>query len=58
MPLDQLHPSPTNPRKHLGDLTELAASLAQVGVLEPLVARPSRAPTSRSRSGIGATRTR
>jgi ParB/RepB/Spo0J family partition protein len=41
MPLDQLHPSPTNPRKHLGDLTELAASLAQVGVLEPLVARPS-----------------
>jgi ParB/RepB/Spo0J family partition protein len=41
IPLDQLHPSPTNPRKHLGDLSELAASIAQVGVLEPLVARPS-----------------
>jgi hypothetical protein len=40
VPLARLHPSPTNPRKHLGDLTELAASIAQVGVLEPLVARP------------------
>jgi ParB/RepB/Spo0J family partition protein len=41
VPLERLHPSPTNPRKHLGDLTELAASIAQVGVLEPLVARPA-----------------
>jgi ParB/RepB/Spo0J family partition protein len=40
VPLTRLHPSPTNPRKHLGDLTELAASIAQVGVLEPVVARP------------------
>lgn len=37
---DELKPSPYNPRKHLGDLTELAASLKQVGMLEPVIARP------------------
>lgn len=39
VPLARLRRSPSNPRKHLGDLTELAASIAEVGVLEPLVAR-------------------
>jgi ParB/RepB/Spo0J family partition protein len=38
--LSLLRPSPTNPRKHLGDLTELAASLASIGQLQPLVVRP------------------
>jgi ParB/RepB/Spo0J family partition protein len=36
---DELKPSPFNPRKHLGDVAELAASLKQVGMLEPVVAR-------------------
>lgn len=39
VPLERLKDSPTNPRKHLGDLSELADSIKQVGVLEPLVAR-------------------
>ncbi len=40
--LSQLEPSPTNPRKHFADaeLDELAASLKQHGLLEPLVVRP------------------
>jgi len=39
IPLEELHASPNNPRKHLGDLTELVASIKQVGVLQPIVAR-------------------
>jgi ParB/RepB/Spo0J family partition protein len=35
--LSALAPHPANPRTELGDLTELQASIAQVGVLEPLV---------------------
>lgn len=32
-------PDPNNPRENLGDLTELAASLREVGMLQPIVAR-------------------
>jgi ParB/RepB/Spo0J family partition protein len=35
-----LRPSPTNPRRQLGDLTELAASLKAMGQLQPIVVRP------------------
>jgi ParB/RepB/Spo0J family partition protein len=35
--LDQLAPHPANPRTDLGDLGDLQASIAEVGVLEPLV---------------------
>lgn len=35
----QLKPSPTNPRKNLGDLAELVESLKRHGIIEPLVAR-------------------
>lgn len=35
--LDDLHPADDNPRHDLGDLTELAASIASIGVLQPLV---------------------
>lgn len=39
-----LHPSPTNPRKHFAplQLEELAASIAQKGIKQPLLVRPSR----------------
>jgi len=39
IPLDRLDESPSNPRKHLGDLSEMVASIKQVGVLQPIVAR-------------------
>lgn len=40
-PLDLLHPSPSNLRGDLGDLTELAASIEAKGVLEPIKIVPS-----------------
>jgi ParB family chromosome partitioning protein len=41
-PIDLLAPSPLQPRRHFdeGALTELAASIAENGVLQPLLARP------------------
>lgn len=36
IPIGLLHPHPDNPRKDLGDLTELAASIAAKGVLQNL----------------------
>jgi ParB/RepB/Spo0J family partition protein len=38
--LHDIEESPTNPRKHFGDLAELAASIAEKGVLQPVLARP------------------
>lgn len=40
--LDELHPSPTNPRSRMkeSDLKELADSIAQFGVLQPVLVRP------------------
>ena len=40
--LDKLDPNPGQPRVDFGDLTELTASIAQKGVLEPLLVKPSR----------------
>jgi ParB family chromosome partitioning protein len=37
--LARLHPSPTNPRKTFDDIDELAQSIAEVGLLEPLLIR-------------------
>lgn len=39
VPLARLTPDPANPRRRLGDVGELAASMAQVGLLQPIVAR-------------------
>lgn len=39
VPVRDLNPSPTNPRKELGDLTELAQSIKLHGILEPVLAR-------------------
>lgn len=35
-----IEPSPDNPRRDIGDVTELAASIKSVGILEPLLVKP------------------
>jgi ParB/RepB/Spo0J family partition protein len=42
--LERLVPHAGNVRRDLGDLTELAASIAEVGVLEPLLVAPAPEP--------------
>jgi len=39
IPVDQIRPSPDQPRKALGDLRELSESIREKGVLEPLLVR-------------------
>jgi ParB family chromosome partitioning protein len=39
LPIEQLDPNPTQPRQVMGDLSELMASIAEKGVIEPLVVR-------------------
>jgi len=39
VPLASLHPSPSNPRKTVREIDELAASIAEKGVLQPLLCR-------------------
>ena len=40
LPVEQLVPNPANPRRELGDLEELAASIRALGILEPLIIAP------------------
>jgi ParB family transcriptional regulator, chromosome partitioning protein len=42
IPVDKIDPNPEQPRTEIGDLTELVASIAEKGVLEPLLVKPSR----------------
>ena len=39
MPIDQIDPNPNQPRQVMGDLSELIASIAEKGIIEPLVVR-------------------
>ena len=39
VPIDQIEPNPQQPRQVMGDLAELIASIAEKGILEPLVVR-------------------
>jgi ParB family transcriptional regulator, chromosome partitioning protein len=39
VPIDQIDPNPHQPRQVMGDLSELIASIAEKGILEPLVVR-------------------
>ncbi|HET9401939.1 MAG TPA: ParB/RepB/Spo0J family partition protein [Candidatus Acidoferrales bacterium] len=39
VPVEKIHPNPDQPRKALGDLTELTQSIKEKGVLEPLLVR-------------------
>jgi ParB family transcriptional regulator, chromosome partitioning protein len=40
IPIDQIDPNPNQPRQVMGDLSELIASIAEKGIIEPLVVRP------------------
>lgn len=40
VPLEAVAPNRANPRKDVGDLDELVASIREVGVLQPIVVRP------------------
>jgi ParB family chromosome partitioning protein len=42
IPVNKLDPNPEQPRVEFGDLTELTASIAEKGVLEPLLVKPNR----------------
>lgn len=39
VPIDNIDPNPNQPRQVMGDLSELIASIAEKGILEPLVVR-------------------
>jgi ParB family chromosome partitioning protein len=39
VPIEQLDPNPTQPRQVMGDLSELMASVAEKGIIEPLIVR-------------------
>lgn len=47
IPIRQLHPHPYNPRKELGDLSELAASIKENGVYQNLTVIPGHYLSSR-----------
>jgi ParB family chromosome partitioning protein len=42
--LEQIDPNPLQPRVEIGDLSELTSSIAERGVLEPLLVKPSEVP--------------
>jgi ParB family chromosome partitioning protein len=42
IPVDRISPNPEQPRVDIGDLTELADSIREKGVLEPLLVRPNK----------------
>lgn len=39
IPIDQIDPNPNQPRQVMGDLSELMASIAEKGIIEPIVVR-------------------
>ena len=39
VPIHQIEPNPHQPRQHMGDLTELTASIQEKGIIQPLVVR-------------------
>ncbi|HEY2431440.1 MAG TPA: ParB/RepB/Spo0J family partition protein [Vicinamibacterales bacterium] len=38
--IDELDPNPNQPRQVMGDLSELMASIAEKGIIEPIIVRP------------------
>lgn len=41
IPINKIEPNPDQPRIEIGDLTELASSIKEKGVLEPLLVKPN-----------------
>jgi len=39
VPIDRIDPNPNQPRQVMGDLSELMASIAEKGIIEPIIAR-------------------
>ena len=39
VPIDELDPNPNQPRQVMGDLSELMASIAEKGIIEPIIVR-------------------
>ena len=39
LPIDQIDPNPNQPRQVMGDLSELVASIAEKGIIEPIIVR-------------------
>jgi ParB family transcriptional regulator, chromosome partitioning protein len=39
VPIDQIDPNPNQPRQVMGDLSELMASIAEKGIIEPVIVR-------------------
>jgi ParB family transcriptional regulator, chromosome partitioning protein len=39
IPIDQIDPNPNQPRRVMGDLSELMASIAEKGIIEPIIVR-------------------
>jgi ParB family chromosome partitioning protein len=37
--IDELDPNPNQPRQHMGELSELMASIAEKGIIEPIIVR-------------------
>ena len=48
IPIEELYPHPDNPRKDVGDVSELAASIKESGVLQNLTVVPGHAGQSRN----------
>ena len=40
IPIDKIHPNPTQPRRNHVDIAELAESIREKGILEPILVRP------------------
>ena len=51
--VDKLEPHPDNPRKELGDLTELADSIKAKGVMQNLTVVPFKSRTNPKFNGAG-----
>src|SRR3954447_21044712 len=39
IPIEQIDPNPNQPRQVMGDLSELMASIAEKGIIEPIIVR-------------------
>ncbi|QAY64990.1 ParB/RepB/Spo0J family partition protein (plasmid) [Xylanimonas allomyrinae] len=52
-PVEHLHPHPKNPRRDVGDVTELADSIREHGIRQPLLAVPDPGDPDRYRLVIG-----